>query len=53
MDHYVEGGTPNPYLSPKMKPIELTEEEIEALIAFMEALTGEGYLDEAPAVFPL
>lgn len=52
VQHYVKGGTPNPYLSPKMKPVELSEKEIDALVAFMEALTGEGYLDTPPAILP-
>ena len=52
VQHYVKGGTPNPYLSPKMKPLDLSEPEIDALVAFMEALTGEGYLDGPPTIFP-
>ena len=34
---YNRGGEANPYLDPKMKPLELTEEEIDALVAMMEA----------------
>lgn len=46
------GGIPNPALSPKMEPLDLTEEEIEAIIAFMGALEGEGYMDTPPELFP-
>jgi cytochrome c peroxidase len=49
---YDRGGTPNPQLSPKIKPLHLTTEEKQALVEFMEALNGEGYLDEPPAAFP-
>ena len=52
VDHYNKGGNPNPYLSPKIKPLELTEDEVLALVKFMEALDGEGYVDTAPAAFP-
>jgi cytochrome c peroxidase len=52
VDHYVKGGFPNPHLSPKIRPLDLKEAEIEALVAFLEALEGEGYQDEAPDAFP-
>ena len=35
-----------------MEVLNLTDEEIDALVAYMEALAGEGYQDEAPAIFP-
>ena len=49
---YNDGGHPNPYLDPKIEALNLTEEEIDALVAFMEALEGEGYEDTAPVTFP-
>lgn len=49
---YNRGGEANPHLSPKIKPLNLTEEEIDALVAFMESLEGEGYHDTAPKAFP-
>jgi cytochrome c peroxidase len=49
---YNRGGEKNPYLDPKMEPLNLTEDEIDALVAFMLALDGEGYQDEPPAAFP-
>jgi cytochrome c peroxidase len=49
---YDDGGHPNPHLDPKIEVLDLTEEEIDALVAFMEALEGEGYLDTPPAAFP-
>lgn len=50
--HYNIGGIPNPHLSPKIEALELTDEEIDFIVAFMEALDGEGYMDTAPEAFP-
>lgn len=38
---YDRGGEPNPWLSPKIRPLGLTDQEKADLLAFMEALTGE------------
>jgi len=52
VDHYVNGDFQNPWLSDKMETIDLTDDEIDALVGFMEALAGEGYSDQVPVVFP-
>ena len=52
MEWYNRGGEKNPYLDPKIEPLHLTPAEIDALVAMMEALDGEGYQDTAPARFP-
>lgn len=52
IDLYNKGGEANPWLSDKIKPLELTEEEIDCLLAFMEALEGTGFEDTAPTEFP-
>lgn len=52
VDFYNQGGTANPHLSAKMKPLNLTSKEVDALVAFMEALSGEGYQDPGPKLFP-
>jgi cytochrome c peroxidase len=49
---YNRGGHRNPHLDPKIEPLNLTDAEIDALVAFIHALEGEGYQDRAPAVFP-
>jgi cytochrome c peroxidase len=49
---YNRGGEKNPYLDVKMEPLGLTDAEIDAVVAFMHALEGEGYQDTAPASFP-
>ena len=52
MQHYNKGGTRNPWLSPRIKKLDLTKAEVQALVKFMEGLNGEGYADTAPAAFP-
>lgn len=49
---YNRGGEKNPYLDPKMQPLHLSDAEIDALVAFMQALDGEGYQDTPPSAFP-
>jgi len=52
VEHYNRGGIGNPTLSPKIFPLGLSSEEIDALVVFLEALDGEGYADHAPEAFP-
>ena len=35
-----------------MKPLELTKDEMAAIVAMLEALDGRGYEDKAPTAFP-
>jgi cytochrome c peroxidase len=41
VEWYAKGGHPNPYLSEKIKKLDLTQQDKEDLVAFMESLTGE------------
>lgn len=41
VQHYNKGGTPNPWLSDKIKKLDLTDQEVADLVAFMKACTGE------------
>lgn len=41
MDHYNKGGEENPFLDGGMVPLELTEEEIDQVVAFLFSLTSE------------
>jgi cytochrome c peroxidase len=52
VEHYNSGAISNPHLDPKIEPLDLTEAEIDALVALMEALEGEGYQDVPPVEFP-
>lgn len=53
VEFYNRRGNDNPWLDPKMKiRDQLTDAEIDAVVAFMESLEGEGYQDTAPQHFP-
>jgi cytochrome c peroxidase len=41
VEFYSDGGRENPHLDPRIGPLNLSEEEREALVAFLLALTGE------------
>ena len=49
---YNRGGITNPTQTPRMFSIGLTEAELDALVAFLRSLDGEGYQDTAPTAFP-
>ena len=49
---YNRGGIPNPHLDREITALGLTDDEVNALVTFMEALKGEGYLDKPPKTFP-
>ena len=49
---YNRGGEKNPHLDPKMERLNLSPAESAALVAFMEALNGEGWHDSPPTSFP-
>jgi cytochrome c peroxidase len=53
VEHYNKGGFKNPYLNQRIKPLNLTETEKKDLVAFLKALSGEGWQQiKAPATFP-
>jgi cytochrome c peroxidase len=54
VEYYNRGGNKNPNLDPKMPKgtLGLTPAEVDALVAMMEALDGEGYADMPPSTFP-
>ena len=47
IEHYDKGGEPNPHLDRDMEPLELSEEEKQALLAFLKSLSGK--LTDGPA----
>jgi cytochrome c peroxidase len=47
---YNRGGVPNPDID--IKPLGLTDAEIDAIVAFLQSLDGEGWQDVAPSHFP-
>tara|TARA_R110002110_G_scaffold260260_1_gene475928 strand:+ start:114661 stop:115710 length:1050 start_codon:yes stop_codon:yes gene_type:complete len=46
--HYASGGIQRPSLSEKMKPLDLSDQDVEDLIAFVESLTGEATVVALP-----
>jgi cytochrome c peroxidase len=50
--HYWRGGEANPWLSEQIVPVPMSRADLEALVAFLRALDGEGYADVAPRLFP-
>jgi len=49
---YNQGGRPNPWLSKEMHPLALSDAEIDDVLAFLEALTGEMTERRVPVTFP-
>ncbi len=52
MEHYNKGGNANPSLDTDMEKLDLTDQEIADVVAFMEALTGEMKKVELPTFPP-
>jgi cytochrome c peroxidase len=52
VEFYNRGGNPNPDLSFFIHPLHLTAAEMDALVAFMNSLNGEGWQDAGPRLFP-
>ncbi len=52
VEFYNRGGIRSPNLSARIRPIGLSPREIDALVAFLETLSGEGYQDQSPRYFP-
>lgn len=46
MDHYNKGGEANPYLDGGVEPLDLSEREIDQLVAFMFSLTSDRLADQ-------
>jgi len=50
---YNKGGIPNPNLTRgRLKPLGLKNEDVDAIVAFLKSLDGEGYQDTPPTQFP-
>jgi cytochrome c peroxidase len=52
VDHYRKGGARNPYLDSKITRVPLADADVDALVKFMEALTGRNPEEKAPGSFP-
>jgi cytochrome c peroxidase len=49
---YEGGGVENPWRSERLRVVRFAPGEVDDLVAFLEALDGEGFLDEPPRAFP-
>jgi len=52
VEFYNRGGIPNPDLDNNIAPRGLSGDEIDAIVAFLKSLDGEGWQDVAPSHFP-
>jgi cytochrome c peroxidase len=52
VNYYDKGGLPNKNLSEKIKPLHLTQQEKDDLVAFLNGLTGDVPAVKAPTKFP-
>lgn len=53
VEHYNKGGIKNPQLDQRMKPLNLSAQDKQDLIAFLKALSGEGWQNKtAPKELP-
>jgi cytochrome c peroxidase len=52
VNFYNLGGNANPYKTRRLVPLGLTPDEVDAIVAFLRTLEGEGYQDTAPTHFP-
>jgi cytochrome c peroxidase len=48
VEHYDKGGIKNPWLDRRIKPLHLTDQEKKDLVAFLHALSGEGWQQVKP-----
>jgi cytochrome c peroxidase len=53
VEHYDKGGIKNPHLDQRLKPLKLSPQEKADIVAFLKALSGEGWQHiKAPEEFP-
>lgn len=52
VEFYNRGGTRHPSQNGRVRPLRLTDADIDAVVSFLRALSGEGYQDTPPRVFP-
>ena len=49
---YERGGVRNPHIDTQVRPLHISRDDVDALVDFLGALNGEGFMDCAPTVFP-
>lgn len=49
---YERGGVRNPHLDRQIRLLDLSRRDIDALVDFLGALNGKGFMDRAPTALP-
>ena len=49
---YERGAVRNPHLDTQIRPLHLSPGDVDALVDFLGALNGEGFMDRPPTAFP-
>lgn len=52
VEFYNRGGNRNPNLTPRIRPLGLSQQDVDDVVAFLKTLSGEGYEDRRPRHFP-
>jgi cytochrome c peroxidase len=52
VEFYNRGGNPNPFRTPRLRPLGLSQQDVDSVVAFLKSLSGEGYQDRPPKYFP-
>ena len=52
VEFYNRGGNKNPLLTPRLRPLGLSQTDVDDVVEFLKSLNGEGYQDRPPKYFP-
>ena len=52
VEFYNRGGNQNPLLTRRLRPLGLSQADVDDVVAFLKSLNGEGYQDRPPKYFP-
>jgi cytochrome c peroxidase len=52
VEFYNRGGNKNPFQTRRLRPLGLTQTDVDDVVAFLKSLNGEGYQDRPPRYFP-
>lgn len=52
VEFYNKGGHRNPNQSGRIRPLGLSQSDVDAIVTFLKSLNGEGYQDRPPKYFP-
>jgi cytochrome c peroxidase len=52
VEFYNRGGNKNSWQTPRLRPLGLSQADVDAVVAFLKSLNGEGYQDRPPRFFP-